>query len=61
MRRTASSNSGTPLLVTNVTDSTEPSLRSATVTIGGVRGRCAMSRRVSMPVLSWILRAHASA
>src|ERR671912_1168040 len=61
MRLIASSTSATPLDTTNVTDSTEPSLRRATDTIDGVCGRLASSRTVSTKVLSWILRANASA
>jgi hypothetical protein len=59
MRRIASSISGTPLETTKLTDSTEPSLRTATVTIGGVCGRLVNSRIVSSGVLNWILRAQA--
>ena len=61
MRLIASSMAATPLETTNVTDSTEPSLRTATVTIEGVWGRFTSSRTVSTTVLSWIFRAHASA
>jgi len=60
MRRIASSIEGTPLESTNVTESTDPPLRIATVTIGGVCGSFANSRTVSTGVLNWILRAHAS-
>ena len=61
MRRIVSSISATPLEITMVTASTEPSLRTATVTMGGVCGRRATSRTVSTSVLNWIFRAHASA
>ena len=61
MRRIASSTSATPLETTNVTDSTDPSLRIATVTIGLVCICFASSRTVSTGVLNWIFRAHASA
>ena len=61
MFRIAASTSCTPLGTTKLIDSTEPSLRIATVTIGGVCGRFATSRTVSTAVLSWIFRAQASA
>jgi hypothetical protein len=61
MRRIASSTSAAPLESSNVTDSIDPSLRTATVTIGLVRSRAPRSRTVSTGVLSWIFRAHVSA
>ena len=61
MRRIASSMAATPLETTKLTDSTEPSLRIATVTSGAVWGRPAASATMSMVMLSWILRAKASA
>mgnify|MGYP006169496805 CR=1 FL=1 len=53
MRSTAASIAGTPLERTMVTDSTEPSLRTATVTIGLVCGSFA----ASLTTWIWIRRA----
>ena len=47
--------------MTKFTDSTDPSLRMATVTSGSVCGCFAMSRIDSSGVFNWILRAHVSA
>ena len=61
MRSKAASIAATPLESFHVTDSTDPSARTATVTTGWVCGNCASSRTVSAGVFIWILRAQASA